>query len=369
MSKTEEKRTLTAEEKRRRRKRKAARRTARKIVRFFLILLETVLLLGFGAFAAAFLVAKGPSDVWRNGLIGLSESSALKFLPKLFFSQEEITAIQTDTVEEYVPTDTSLITISTEPAHSSDGQPWTDSYGFVDEDGDGIIVDTVKGRGYSGYMMIVEDPSRVIMGSIPSSYGREGYTVSEFVQHFDGVAGVNAGGFLDPNGFGDGSSPDSVVVVDGEIYYSDYGCRDGIAAIDGNHILHVANRMSRQELIDNDIRYAVCYGPVLIANGEAVSTTGAYEGLNPRTVIGQRDDGAMLLLVIDGRQVKSMGANYKDLTEIMLSYGAVNALNLDGGSSSMLWYGDRYLNNESAVVGIRDIPTSFVVLKEGQANG
>ena len=123
--------------------------------------------------------------------------------------------VREDTVEEYVPTDTSLITINTDGTQHAEGTPWTDAYGHVDEDGDGIIIETVKGKGYSGYMMIVEDPSRVIMGSIPSSYGREGYVVKEFVEHFDGVAGTNAGGFYDPNGMGDGSIPDSVVVVDG----------------------------------------------------------------------------------------------------------------------------------------------------------
>ena len=222
-------------------------------------------------------------------------------------------------------------------------------------------------------MMIVIDPSRVIMGSIPSSYGREGYTLSEYVQHFDGVAGINAGGFYDPGGMGDGSIPDSVVVVDGQIYYMEYGCGieggGGIAALDGNHILHVARSMTRQELIDNDIRYAVCYGPVLISNGVSASPDSLAVSLNPRTAIGQCADGTILMLVIDGRQVVSMGAKYQDLVEIMERYGAVNAVNLDGGSSSMLWYQDRYVNNSSSVIGIRDMPTSFVVLKEGSNNG
>lgn len=187
------------------------------------------------------------------------------------------------------------------------------------------------------------------------------------------MAGINAGGFYDPGGFGDGSIPDSVVVVDGTIYYGDYGCGieggGGIAALDGNHILHVAKYMSRQELIDNDIRYAVCYGPVLIANGVSASPGSLAVSLNPRTAIGQCSDGAILMLVIDGRQVASMGAKYQDLVEIMERYGAVNAVNLDGGSSSMLWFQDHYVNNSSSVIGVRDMPTSFVVLKEGENNG
>ena len=214
-------------------------------------------------------------------------------------------------------------------------------------------------------MMIVLDPSRVILGSSPSDYGIRGYTVEQYVDNFNAVAGVNAGGFLDPNGTGNGSTPDSVVVFDGEIYFAGYGCAWGIAAIDGDHILHVAKRMTPQELVENDIRYAVCYGPVLVSNGEPADPDSLAKSLNPRTALGQRSDGAMLLLVIDGRQVSSIGASYQDEVDIMLRYGAVNALNLDGGSSSVMWYEGDYINKTASVIGIRPIPTSILVMEEG----
>ena len=73
------------------------------------------------------------------------------------------------------------------------------------------------------------------------------------------------------------------------------------------------------------------------------------------------------MLVVDGRQVSSLGATYGDLIEIMLSYGAVNACNLDGGSSTMMWYQDKYVNSSASVIGIRPIPTAFLVLKEDDA--
>ena len=88
-------------------------------------------------------------------------------------------------------------------------------------------------------------------------------------------------------------------------------------------------------------------------------------GLNPRTAIGQRSDGAILMLVIEGRQPNRLGATMTDLAQIMLDFGAMNACNLDGGSSSMMWYDGRYINNTASVIGIRPIPTSFLVLKEG----
>jgi len=103
-------------------------------------------------------------------------------------------------------------------------------------------------------------------------------------------------------------------------------------------------------------------------NGEAVSDEMLSSGVNPRTAIAQRSDGAVLMLVVEGRQVNSLGATYRDLVDVLLSYGAVNACNLDGGSSSMMWYEDRYLNNCSSVIGVRPVPTSFLVLKEEVAD-
>jgi exopolysaccharide biosynthesis protein len=88
-------------------------------------------------------------------------------------------------------------------------------------------------------------------------------------------------------------------------------------------------------------------------------------GVNPRTAIGQRSDGAILMLVIDGRQVISLGATMEDLVDIMMEYGAVNACNLDGGSSSLMWFEGEYVNNCASVIGIRPVPTTFLVLKEG----
>ena len=342
----------------------------RKLGRFFakllLLLVETVLLAAIILYAGMYILAKGPSPTIRKIFVtSVRETSAIGFLANLYLSDEEIAEIEAvRETREYAPTDTSLF-IDAEPRSDSD-TPQPDEWGLVDEDGDGIIVVPVKGEGYSGYLMVVLDPSRVIMGSVPSAYGAYGFTIDQMAAHFGAVAGVNAGGFLDPNGEGNGSYPDSTVVVNGEIYCSYLGCSGGIAALDRDHILHVANAMTERELIDNDIRYAVCYGPVLVSNGKAADPESLPVSLNPRTAIGQRSDKAMLLLVIDGRQVSSMGASFQDEVEIMLRYGAVNAINLDGGSSSVMWYRGRYINKSASVIGIRPVPTSFLVLKEGQ---
>ena len=336
----------------------------RKLGRFLgktaFILLETVVLLGLALYAAGYIVTHGPSETARELFVrSVKETSAVGFLADLYLSEAEVEAIlAVEDVVEYMETDTSMISIA-------ETQPDTgaDAWGLVDEDGDGIILETVKGEGFVGYMMVVLDPSRVILASDPQSYGRRGYTVEEMVEKFDGVAGTNAGGFYDPDGTGNGSIPETAVVYEGEIYYAGSRKRKGFVGLDKDHILHVGN-FTTAEIEEREIQYGVCFGPVLIANGESVLDEKNTGSLNPRTAIGQRSDGAILLLVIDGRQVISIGATYRDMVDVFLEYGAVNACNLDGGSSSMMWYGDGYVNNCASVIGVRPVPTAFVVLKE-----
>lgn len=332
------------------------------LTRAGLLLLETLLIVVLALYGVMFVLAKGPSPTARNlFVLSVRETSAVGFLANLFFTEEEIAQMEMPAMEEYQEMDTSLIDIPT--TERPDGAQ-ADQWGFVDEDGDGIILDPIHGESYQGYMMIVLDPSRVIMGSKAESFGVRGYTVAEMVEEFDAVAGINAGGFYDPGGQGNGSIPDTLVVTDGKIYYPERGVAQGFAGFDKSHILHVG-RFTEEEIRAREIETGVCFGPVLIVNGEPRPEDSLASGINPRTGIGQRSDGAILLLVIEGRMVTSLGATYYDMVEIFQSYGAVNACNLDGGSSSMMWYQGDYVNKCASVVGIRPIPTSFLVLKEG----
>ena len=333
--------------------------------KIFLVLQETVLLLAVALYGVMYVLAKGPSPAASELFVrSVRETSAIGFLANLYLTEAEITELlKADTNPDYVETDTSLIQIPQPSEGQGTPDPTApDDWGLVDEDGDGIIVDRVYGEGFNGYMMIVLDPSRVILGSVPTSYGGRGFTVEAMVERFDAVAGINAGGFHDPNGSGNGSIPDTTVVFEGKIYYPERGNNVGFVGIDSSHILHVGN-FDAHDLKEKDIQYGVSFGPILIANGEICD--GLDSGVNPRTAIGQRSDGAMLLLVVDGRQASSLGATYGDLAEVFADYGAVNAYNLDGGSSTVMWHEDRYINNCASVKGVRPVPTAFVVLKEG----
>ena len=122
------------------------------------------------------------------------------------------------------------------------------------------------------------------------------------------------------------------------------------------------------------IRDGCCFGPVLIM--DSVINEEAYNsksGWNPRTAIGQRADGTVIFLCIDGRQAGSLGGSYADIIDIMVEFGAVNACNLDGGSSTVMLYKDQYakfgekdkihiINNYSLLQEEpRRMPTFFMV--------
>ncbi len=326
--------------------------------RCLVVLLVTILLLVLALYGVMFVLAKGPSNYARELFVmSVRETSAVGFLANLYLSDEEIAEIearrgQQDDLEE---TDTSLVQI---------GQG-ADAYGLVDDDGDGIILESVSGPGYLGYMMVVLDPARMMMGT-PSAFGGKGLTVEQMVAAYDCVAGINGGGFDDPGGQGEGGIPIGMTILAGKVQYASEGVSYPFVGFDSDYILHTGN-MTPQQAREKDIQFGCSFGPVLVSNGEALSTDTLLSGVNPRSAIGQRADGAVLLLVIEGRQARSLGATYADLSDIMLEYGAVNACNLDGGSSSMLWFEDGYVNNCASVVGIRPIPTGFLVKKEGQA--
>ncbi len=327
-----------------------------------LVTLAVVLLFLLGVILE---LSRGPSPTARDYFVRtVKETSAIGFLADLFLSSEEVDAIVNPPVASLdVQTDASLVEVST-PAQG-EGGPVADAWGYVDEDEDGIIIVPIRGGSYTGYMMIVLDPSRVVLGCDPASLGGSGHTVQYYVEAADAVAGINGGGFDDPGGHGDGSIPDTMLVSGGQIYFEGYGIGRGFVGIDDNYILHVGFR-SAKDVTDWHIQEGCGYGPVLVINGEMAPEETLASGLNPRTAIGQRSDGAILMLVIEGRQPSRLGASYQDEAEVMLRFGAVNACNLDGGSSSMMWFNGEYINNSASVIGIRPIPTSFIVLKEGR---
>ena len=125
--------------------------------------------------------------------------------------------------------------------------------------------------------------------------------------------------------------------------------------------------LSAKQALANGIRDAVQYGPYLVVNGKSsyVKGNGGW-GIAPRTAIGQRDDGIVLLLTIDGRQTASLGADMGDMAQIMIDYGAVNAANMDGGTSTAMALNSKLISNPrngGFQPKTRPIPDAWIVVK------
>ena len=321
---------------------------------------ETLLLLALAAFAVLLTVGRGPSESARRDLAaraaGQGTLGALA-ADYLGGGSSEIEPLPADEPSASAPAEES----AAPPA--ADG-PAADAWGLTDEDGDGIILCPVYGRGFTGTMMVVLDPKRVTVGFMPETLGARGHTVGEMAEHFGAVAAINAGGFLDEGGSGTGAMPDSLVVFDGQIYCAGRGVRHGFAGLDEDGKLHVG-MFKPDEIRDLGIRWGVSFGPVLIRDGVTADPETLRGALNPRSAIGQRADGAILLLVVDGRQVVSMGATVSDMASVMQDFGALNACNLDGGTSSLLWYRGEYLNDRADLFRPRPVPDTFLVMERG----
>ena len=366
------------------RARRAKLRRKRKIRRIAwrtaLSLLTIIVLIVAALYCAGWVAFRGPSQTMGDLLtVTMLETSALKFVPRLYYSSAQVDAIvaRTQVGEVQEATDTSLIVIappSPEPTPvPADAQvaatPDLQSLSTPEptqqpvRSMDGIDVYEVKGGTYSGYMMVVQDPSRVSVGVCRENFNsKAGLRLHEIAERYDAVAAVNGGAFVDTNGTGNGGEPTGLVISGGQVLNRANlsSIHNIVVGFNEDDIL-VFGKFSGAEAQENHMRDALAFGPVLVSNGEPAPVTGASSGLNPRTAIGQRADGAVLMLVIDGRQATSLGATYADLIQVMLEYGAVNAVNLDGGSSSMLYFDGEYLNNGVALTGSRKLPTAFIV--------
>jgi hypothetical protein len=87
-------------------------------------------------------------------------------------------------------------------------------------------------------------------------------------------------------------------------------------------------------------------GPTLVADGKPWHWPGFWQMRHPRSAIGWNKD-YYFFVVVDGRQIESMGMTFAELANYMIKLGCDEALNLDGGGSATLWVDGRVVNNPS----------------------
>ena len=227
----------------------------------------------------------------------------------------------------------------------------------------------ITGKGYSGYMAVIYDPSR-IKTVYTKKIGKSGQYLTTMAKDNDALIAINGGGFEDPNFNSNGANPLGITFSNGKLITSkSYNGQGGLIGFTEDDKL-VLGKMNVAKAKELKIRDGVTFGPFLIINGKSSNVFGnGGWGTAPRTAIGQRKDGIVLFLVIDGRTLTRPGASMNDLIEIMERYGAYNAANLDGGTSSAMVVNNEIINDPIDSTGAhktRYISTAFILTKEEQ---
>ncbi len=337
---------------------KKKKRGTKKIDNIFTIILSICDVLAI----VILILLYGPSNGFRTWLVTTAMSTMNhQYLATTFYSGETINKIlsENETIEPEENTDTSLIV--------AEEKPYVDEYDkeILDRE-DGAIYKLIEidEGSFSGYMAVIYDPSKIKV--VTSKYlGTRGEYLVDMAKREKAVVAINGGGFIDINGLGNGGSPVGTIIQEGKILNYETGSYNrGLIGFTNDNKLYLG-KISAEEAINIGIRDAVEFGPFLIVNGESsfINGNGGY-GYHPRTAIAQRQDGIVLFLVIDGRSLKSRGADMNDLVNILLRYHAYNAANLDGGNSSVLVINNQIVNhpyNWDNREETRPIASGFVV--------
>ena len=328
----------------------------------------TILAIFLSLVLMIFLICHGPSEK-ATELFATTflETGQMKFIVSIFLSENRIKDIvsRNSMSEMTAEVDTGLIEVNSDNNNSKD-----------------IELVQISGNTFQAKMLIIKDPSRVKLATT-YPWGEYGKELHELVNNADAVAGINGGLYVSDSN--KGGRPLGIVVCNGEIQYNNPTGYAGLYLIgfDESNILRIISLegMSASQIEklvkDEKIRDAVAFQEEssdknnhfvkLVVNGEGRQMNGSGSGANPRTVIGQRKDGTVLLLVTDGRGASGhLGATASDLIDIMLEYGAVNAANLDGGSSSSMYYNNNYEMTSVTLYYSNSswkLPTAFVVEK------
>lgn len=308
----------------------------------------------FALVTMPFYIFYGPFDEVKGTLVGASWNTLNhQYIAKFFLSDEAIQRIIGGTYAE-------------DPTASGEELEKLELSGVHDSK---IEVYNIQGGDFEGKLMIVHDPTRIVVG-YSSLFPDSGETTSRITKNIGGIAGINAGGFLDRGWTGTGGTPLGFIIHDGKVIYDQYenkNVRQETVAFTKEGML-IVGKHTMEQLMEYGVKEGVSFGPPLIVNGKPTIKKGdGGWGIAPRTAIGQKKTGEVLLLVIDGRSINSLGATLRDVQDILLEYGAVNAANLDGGSSTTMYYNGKVINKPSDKLGERTVPTSFVVMPSGRA--
>ena len=223
----------------------------------------------------------------------------------------------------------------------------------------GTLVIRVSGKSFRGALILGKFPENLC--TVQAADPETGQTVGEMAHNSGAVAAVTGSGFHDLKKQTNGPRQVGAAVFGGTVYgVSDPKTKR--AELRSDCRLYITDA---SDPVSPDCVSATEWLPALIVDGVNVSgVENFYTALNPRACIGQGSDGTVMLLGIEGRSAESLGCSAAQCAEILQRYGAMQAMNLDGGTSAMLWYaGEPILRcSDPALPEGRKLPNAWVLL-------
>ena len=317
-----------------------------------------------------FVMMYGPWGYIRN----LYVTTAMKtkdhqYLANIFYSDKKIEEIINSNYFIEIKEDVKLddIVIDTSPKDSYDNEYDKEILTRTEGNDDYKIIDIKVGIS-KGYLIAIYDPTKVsLIRAKNFNVGTYGEQVTAMCNRYNGLVCINAGGFNDDTGRGS-DIPLGYVIDDGEIVWPANNwdtTRGNLIGFNNEGKLLLLSDTTGNEALEQGMIDGVEFGPFLIVNGKPLEIVGDPWGKSPRVAIGQRKDGVVLFLVIDGENYID-GASLQEVVDVLMKYGAYNAANLDGGHSSSLSINGKLYNNPPSIAkkqGGRYVVTGFGLLK------
>lgn len=338
----------------------------KKILKRILITLLALFIIGISTVGV---LLYGPYNGFRDWLITTSMTTMThQWIAHLFYDDDTINAVMANNTVNEIDEDTDKDAIVVGLTPNTYANEYEKAILEKNNPDDKYKIIEISGKGYSGYLAAIYAPSK-IHTLVTAKIGKSGQYLTTMAKANNAIIAINGGGFDDPDHSSNGANPLGVTYSHGKLLTSySYSGAGGIIGFDNDNKLVLSSNCTAKSAKDLGIRDCVTCGPFLIVNGKASTVVGnGGWGTAPRTAIGQRKDGIVLFLVLDGRTVTKPGADMDDLIEIMQNYGAYNAANLDGGTSTAMVVDNKLINDPIDSTGAhktRFISTGFGLIDE-----
>ena len=223
---------------------------------------------------------------------------------------------------------------------------------------EGVVIVRLNIALSRGVMTICKETSKLRLCAA-STIGTIGQTVGRICSANDGIVAIPANGFVDQEGEGNGGEISGVGVCSGVVYGEPIWGYKRIELRDDNQ-MYIVDSTSE---ISSSVRDAVEFTPALVIDGDVVvDETCGWTSPNPRTAIGQTAYLETIMVVVEGRFTDSIGCSVVSIAEVLQKYGCVQAMNLDGGTSSIMYYDGEYISrcSNTSLPSGRPMPTAWV---------